>query len=110
MLVIFSLPKFQVIKILFPSLYCSSTHFSSSLAPGLCLRGGGGYLRHFSATGLLEERALLLGRMGKHEQALFIYVHILKDTKMAEEYVDPVIPPPSGSKSRPPQRRRGVRD
>ena len=26
--------------------------------------------------------------MGKHEQALFIYVHILKDTKMAEEYVD----------------------
>lgn len=35
--------------------------------------------------GLLEERALLLGRMGKHEQALFIYVHILKDTRMAEE-------------------------
>uniref|UniRef100_A0A8C1H2J6 VPS39 subunit of HOPS complex n=1 Tax=Cyprinus carpio carpio TaxID=630221 RepID=A0A8C1H2J6_CYPCA len=38
------------------------------------------------STGLLEERALLLGRMGKHEQALFIYVHILKDTRMAEEY------------------------
>lgn len=37
------------------------------------------------ASGLLEERALLLGRMGKHEQALFIYVHILKDTGMAEE-------------------------
>ncbi|CAG5866816.1 unnamed protein product [Menidia menidia] len=36
--------------------------------------------------GLLEERALLLGRMGKHEQALFIYVHVLKDTRMAEEY------------------------
>uniref|UniRef100_A0A3Q1C7B8 CNH domain-containing protein n=1 Tax=Amphiprion ocellaris TaxID=80972 RepID=A0A3Q1C7B8_AMPOC len=36
--------------------------------------------------GLLEERALLLGRMGKHEQALFIYVHILKDTRMAEDY------------------------
>uniref|UniRef100_A0A7N8X465 VPS39 subunit of HOPS complex n=1 Tax=Mastacembelus armatus TaxID=205130 RepID=A0A7N8X465_9TELE len=35
---------------------------------------------------LLEERALLLGRMGKHEQALFIYVHVLKDTRMAEEY------------------------
>lgn len=40
----------------------------------------------FPFDGLLEERALLLGRMGKHEQALFIYVHILKDTKMAEEY------------------------
>lgn len=38
-------------------------------------------------SGLLEERALLLGRMGKHEQALFIYVHILKDTRMAEEWV-----------------------
>ena len=38
-----------------------------------------------SLQGLLEERALLLGRMGKHEQALFIYVHVLKDTRMAEE-------------------------
>ncbi|CAI5763932.1 Vps39 isoform X2 [Podarcis lilfordi] len=40
----------------------------------------------FPFDGLLEERALLLGRMGNHEQALFIYVHILKDTKMAENY------------------------
>lgn len=30
---------------------------------------------------------MLLGRMGKHEQALLIYVHILKDTSMAEEWV-----------------------
>lgn len=61
-------------------------------------------------TGLLEERALLLGRMGKHEQALFIYVHILKDTKMAEEYVDPAIPAPQGSESRSPRETGGVRD
>ncbi|MED6290406.1 Vam6/Vps39-like protein [Characodon lateralis] len=40
----------------------------------------------FPFDGLLEERALLLGRMGKHEQALFIYVHVLDDTRMAEEY------------------------
>uniref|UniRef100_A0A8D2JL43 VPS39 subunit of HOPS complex n=1 Tax=Varanus komodoensis TaxID=61221 RepID=A0A8D2JL43_VARKO len=40
----------------------------------------------FPFDGLLEERALLLGRMGNHEQALFIYVHILKDTRMAESY------------------------
>ncbi|KAA0711496.1 Vam6/Vps39-like protein [Triplophysa tibetana] len=40
----------------------------------------------FPFDGLLEERALLLGRMGNHEQALFIYVHVLKDTHMAEEY------------------------
>lgn len=43
-------------------------------------------ISNFPFDGLLEERALLLGRMGKHEQALFIYVHILKDTRMAEEY------------------------
>lgn len=47
--------------------------------------------------------------MGKHEQALFMYVHVLKDTKMAEEYVDPDTPPPRGPKSRPPRARRGVR-
>uniref|UniRef100_A0A8C2IA68 VPS39 subunit of HOPS complex n=1 Tax=Cyprinus carpio TaxID=7962 RepID=A0A8C2IA68_CYPCA len=45
-----------------------------------------GLISDFPFDGLLEERALLLGRMGKHEQALFIYVHILKDTRMAEEY------------------------
>ncbi|XP_016892880.1 vam6/Vps39-like protein isoform X2 [Cynoglossus semilaevis] len=43
-------------------------------------------ISNFPFDGLLEERALLLGRMGNHEQALFIYVHILKDTSMAEEY------------------------
>ncbi|OCT68744.1 hypothetical protein XELAEV_18040032mg [Xenopus laevis] len=43
-------------------------------------------ISHFPFDGLLEERALLLGRMGKHEQALFIYVHILEDTNMAEQY------------------------
>uniref|UniRef100_A0A3Q3PYC2 CNH domain-containing protein n=1 Tax=Monopterus albus TaxID=43700 RepID=A0A3Q3PYC2_MONAL len=41
----------------------------------------------FPFDGLLEERALLLGRMGMHEQALFIYVHILKDTRMAEDSI-----------------------
>ncbi|RXM97484.1 Vam6/Vps39-like protein, partial [Acipenser ruthenus] len=40
----------------------------------------------FPFDGLLEERAVLLGRMGKHEQALFIYVHILQNIRMAEEY------------------------
>ncbi|KAG8449632.1 hypothetical protein GDO86_016319 [Hymenochirus boettgeri] len=43
-------------------------------------------ISYFPFDGLLEERALLLGRMGKHEQALFIYVHILQDTNMAEQY------------------------
>uniref|UniRef100_A0A8C7CTN4 VPS39 subunit of HOPS complex n=1 Tax=Oncorhynchus kisutch TaxID=8019 RepID=A0A8C7CTN4_ONCKI len=46
----------------------------------------GRLISDFPFDGLLEERALLLGRMGKHEQALFIYVHVLKDTHMAKEY------------------------
>ena len=41
-------------------------------------------INHFS--GFFEERALLLGRLGKHEQALAIYAHVLKDTRRAEDY------------------------
>ncbi|XP_065183462.1 LOW QUALITY PROTEIN: vam6/Vps39-like protein [Sycon ciliatum] len=41
---------------------------------------------HFPVGKLFEERALLLGRMNRHEQALAIYTHVLKDTKQAEEY------------------------
>lgn len=33
-----------------------------------------------------EERAILLGRLGRHEQALGIYVHVLHDDRLAEEY------------------------
>uniref|UniRef100_A0A0N5AM33 CNH domain-containing protein n=1 Tax=Syphacia muris TaxID=451379 RepID=A0A0N5AM33_9BILA len=40
-------------------------------------------LRHDS---LYEERAVLLGRLKRHEQALAIYTSILKDYKAAEEY------------------------
>ena len=39
-----------------------------------------------SPQGFFEERALLLGRLGRHEQALAVYAHILKDTRQAEEY------------------------
>uniref|UniRef100_A0A8L0DPN9 VPS39 subunit of HOPS complex n=1 Tax=Oncorhynchus mykiss TaxID=8022 RepID=A0A8L0DPN9_ONCMY len=46
----------------------------------------GRLISDFPFDGLLEERAVLLGRMGKHEQALYIYVHVLKDTHMAEEF------------------------
>jgi hypothetical protein len=35
---------------------------------------------------LFEERALLLSRLGRHELALAIYAHVLKDPSMAEEY------------------------
>ena len=34
---------------------------------------------------LFEERALLLSRLGRHELALAIYAHVLKDPAMAEE-------------------------
>lgn len=36
-------------------------------------------------TGFHEERAILLGRLGRHEQALTIYIHILKDNHLAEQ-------------------------
>eukprot|EP00040_Diaphanoeca_grandis_P029545 m.173140 g.173140 ORF g.173140 m.173140 type:complete len:903 (-) comp31717_c4_seq1:125-2833(-) len=36
--------------------------------------------------GLYEERAILLGRIGRHDQALSIYAHKLKDPEKAEEY------------------------
>ena len=34
---------------------------------------------------LFEERALLLSRLGRHEVALAIYAHVLKEPEMAEE-------------------------
>ena len=41
-------------------------------------------LAHFPHDRFYEERALLQGRLGRHEQALAIYVHVLKDPAMAE--------------------------
>lgn len=35
---------------------------------------------------MLEERAILLGKLGRHEQALTIYTNILKDMPAALEY------------------------
>uniref|UniRef100_A0A8C4R8C4 VPS39 subunit of HOPS complex n=1 Tax=Eptatretus burgeri TaxID=7764 RepID=A0A8C4R8C4_EPTBU len=40
----------------------------------------------FPLDGLLEERAVLLGRMGNHEQALLIYVHVLHNNELAENH------------------------
>ena len=36
-------------------------------------------------SGFFEERAILLGRLGRHEQALAIYVYVLRDNQMAKE-------------------------
>lgn len=43
-------------------------------------------LTHFPTDGFYEERAILLGRLGRHEQALSIYIHTLNNTRMAEEF------------------------
>lgn len=37
-------------------------------------------------TGLFEERAILLGKLGRHEEALSIYTNILKDLPAAVDY------------------------
>jgi hypothetical protein len=42
--------------------------------------------RFLDIDGLYEERAMLLGRIGRHDQALSIYAHKLHDPKKAEEY------------------------
>ena len=39
-----------------------------------------------SISALYEERAMLLGRLKRHEQALTIYTNVLKDYKAAENY------------------------
>ncbi|CAG5133152.1 unnamed protein product, partial [Candidula unifasciata] len=43
-------------------------------------------LTRFPPDDFHEERAILLGRLGRHEQALSIYINILKDIRLAEEY------------------------
>ena len=55
-----------------------------------------------SCTDLYEARAILLGRLGRHDQALETYVYRLQNYAKAEEYVDffdipqsILIPPPS---------------
>ncbi|RUS27613.1 hypothetical protein BC938DRAFT_482993 [Jimgerdemannia flammicorona] len=43
-------------------------------------------LARLQLDGLFEERAVLLSRIGQHEQALAIYVFRLRNYRMAEEY------------------------
>lgn len=44
------------------------------------------YSFHFFRQGLFEERAILLGKLGRHEQALSIYTNILNDVPAAIDY------------------------
>jgi hypothetical protein len=41
-------------------------------------------------TGLFEERAIVLGKLGRHERALAIYMSILGDVPRAIQYCDKV--------------------
>ncbi|XP_053608252.1 vam6/Vps39-like protein [Plodia interpunctella] len=43
---------------------------------------------HFPNDGLFEERAIILGKLGRHEQALAIYVQILGDVQRAIRYCE----------------------
>uniref|UniRef100_A0A1B6EG03 Vacuolar sorting protein 39/Transforming growth factor beta receptor-associated domain-containing protein n=2 Tax=Clastoptera arizonana TaxID=38151 RepID=A0A1B6EG03_9HEMI len=47
-------------------------------------------LVHFPFDCLYEERAIILGKLNKHEQALSIYVTVLGDIQRAKEYCDKV--------------------
>ncbi|XP_041981477.1 vam6/Vps39-like protein [Aricia agestis] len=45
---------------------------------------------HFPNDTLFEERAIILGKLGRHEQALVIYVQILGDVERAIRYCETV--------------------
>lgn len=47
-------------------------------------------LGHFPTDSLLEERAIILGKLGKYEQSLAIYVRALGDIEKAVEYAQKV--------------------
>lgn len=47
-------------------------------------------LRDFPFDCLYEERATILGRLGRHEQAISIYINLLNDVKKAIEYCNVV--------------------
>jgi len=54
-------------------------------------------LTHFPSNQFFEERAILLGRSGRHEDALAIYVLVLNDLVEAEAYCERVIGDPEAS-------------
>ncbi|KAK7104918.1 vam6/Vps39-like protein [Littorina saxatilis] len=45
-------------------------------------------LTRFPLDGFHEERAILLGRLGRHEQALAIYIYLLNSSHLAEGYCE----------------------
>ena len=47
-------------------------------------------LQQFPSDCLFEERALILGRLGRHHQAISIYVNLLNDVPRAIQYCNNV--------------------
>lgn len=47
-------------------------------------------IQHFPPDSLFEEHAIILGKLGKHEEVLTIYVGVLGDIKLAIEYCNKV--------------------
>ncbi|KAH0999814.1 hypothetical protein HUJ04_013582 [Dendroctonus ponderosae] len=47
-------------------------------------------LKDFPVNNLIEERALILGRLGKHDQAIALYVRALGDIDKAKEYCEQI--------------------
>lgn len=57
--------------------YCRRVSYRITLTVNICLH----------SVDLYEARAVLLGRMGRHEHTLELYVYKLKNYAKAEEYV-----------------------
>lgn len=47
-------------------------------------------LAHFPNEGFLEERAVILGRLGRHDESLAIYIRVLGDIDKALKYCEKV--------------------
>lgn len=47
-------------------------------------------LPHFPPNSLLEERAIVLGKLGQHSRVLWLATHRLRSLQQAEEYCDSV--------------------
>lgn len=47
-------------------------------------------LVHFPLDDLFEERALILGRLGRHQQAISIYINVLNNVQRAVQYCNNV--------------------
>lgn len=71
------MPELQLLRAKLYEMLSNSQHYSPDRV-----------LEDFPTTVLLEERALVLGRLNKHEKVLAIYIQVMGDVQKAETYAE----------------------